>query len=541
MRNRYLPVVLALAFPATGMAEAPESLHGYAVSDPFRHLETDEGAAQWIDRQEAQTSAYFDGLGGDAAAMAKRLDELSRIGGVSGLKIRKARTFYVKRTGDQEQGVLYLRDGSKERKLVDPAALDASGKVALDWYYPSPSGKLVAYGLSRDGSEESVLHLLKVDDGKALADEIPNTRHSSIAWLPDESGFYYTRYPEGDRYNRRAFFHRIGDEPSKDAYVFGKELGKTDWTSLDITDDGATVFLSVSKGWSVSELWTMDRASGKLTKVLGAELGALFGSPKQIDGRIVLLTNHEAPRFKLVSVDPASSAPASWKTIVPEGDWPLDQMKYVAGKLAMVRLVKAVAHLELYEKDGKKLQDVALPDIGSIGSFEGEANGDRLAFTYASFVRPATAFEMKLSNKKVVELASVVAPKIDGVVVEQVEYPSYDGTRVPMFVVHRKDVKLDGSNPTLLTGYGGFNVSYEPGFSPSALYWVERGASSRSPTSAAARSSASRGTTRAGWRTSTRSSATSSTRCGTSSASATPAPRASRSRAARTAACSWAR
>ncbi len=480
MRPHNLPLLLALAVPGVAGAEAAlvEDLHGHRVEDPYRALETDEGAASWIAQQEAKAGAYFERLGAEDAAMSRRLDELSRIGGVTGLSIKRGRTFYVKRTGDQEQGILYARDGSKERKLVDPAALDASGKVALDWYHPSPSGKLIAYGLSRDGSEESVLHVLRVEDDGALSEAIPNTRHGSVAWLPDESGFYYTRYPEGDRYNRQVFLHRLGDEPSKDSYVFGADVGglaRTDWIDVSMGDGGALLFIQVSKGWSVSELWTLERASGKLTKLLSAELGALFGSTRLIDGKVVLITNHQAPRNKLVSIDPANPAPEAWRTIVPEGEWPIDSMEHVGGKLAVVRLVKAVSRLELYELDGKGQRIVELPEIGSIGSIDGEAKGQKLVFSYTSFLLPTTAFELDMKSAKVRELAKVPAPKTAGLVVKQIDYPSYDGTWVPMFVVHKEGLELDGTNPTLLTGYGGFNISYDPRFSPTALYWVEQG------------------------------------------------------------------
>jgi len=477
MRSPLYLLLPALVAPGFAPAATPvERLHGYQIEDPFRSLETDDGAASWIAAQEAKTDAWFGGLRGDDAAMAKRLDELSRIGGVSGVKTAGGRTFYVKRTGDQEQGILYVRDGSKERALVDPAALDASGKVALDWYYPSPSGKLVAYGLSRDGTEDSVLHVLRTDGKDAWSETIPDTRHSAVAWLNDESGFYYTRYPTGDRYNRKVFLHRQGADPASDAYVFGPDIGgldKTDWTEVRISEDGEKVVFPVQKGWSVTELWALD--GGKPVKLLPASLGALFGEPIWVDGRLVIQTNHQAPKGKVVSIDPKNPAPENWKTIVPEGEWPIDQVARAGGKLALVRLVKAVAHLEVYDLDGKNRKEIALPEIGAVGDLDGDAKSGALVLTFMSPLRPAGAFTVDAKAGKVKALAQVPAPKTAGLVVEQIDYPSYDGTWVPMLLVHRKDLKLDGSSRTLLTGYGGFNVSYDPRFSPSALYWVEQG------------------------------------------------------------------
>lgn len=478
MRANKLPLILALAGLPTWAGAEPvvEQLHGYRVVDSHRHLESDEGAADWIAGQHQATAKYFEKLAATRAPMASRLDELSKVGGVSGVKVVGDRTFYAKRTGDQEQSVLYVRDAKgRERPLVDPAKLDPSGKTALDWYYPSDSGKKLAYGLSKDGSEDSVLHILDVDTGKLLPDRIPHTRHGSIAWLPDESAFYYTRYPADDRYNRRVYFHRIGGDPAADEYVFGKELARTDWVNVKLSADGSKVFFDVSKGWSVSALWMMERGKGEPKEVLSHELGALFGDVRWIDGRIVVLTNHGAPKFKLVSVDPAKPAPSEWKTLIPEGEWPIEGTAFVNGQFAVSRLVKAVSHLELYEKDGKLLGEVALPGVGAVVGLDGEAKGKRLAVAYASFLEPTGVYEVKLPGRKLQPLATVKAPDVSKIVVEQVEYPSYDGTLVPMFIVKRADVKLEGKNPTLLTGYGGFNVSITPRFSPSALYWVERG------------------------------------------------------------------
>lgn len=473
MRRIDLPLLLLLA-TAPALSQA-ETIHGYEIEDRHRWLETEEGAKGWIEEQNAATKRFFSSLGGDREATVRRLDELSKVGGIQRPKVVGDRTFYVKRTGEQEQWTLYVREkDGRERMLVDPAAHDASGKVALDWYHVSPSGKLVAYGLSRDGSEDSVLHLLEVDTGRDRADRIPNTRHTTVAWLPDESGFYYVRYPEGDRYHRHVYLHRLGDDPARDRYVFGKENGKTDWVDVRSADGGKRIFVEVAKGWSVSEIWMME-PGGAPKKIVGAELQALFGAPFWIDGRIVTSTNHQAPNFRVVAIDPKKPEPKHWKTLVPEGDWPIEGMEYVGGKLAVARLVKAVSRLEIYGADGTPAGEVALPGIGSISALEAEAEGQRLVVGFSSFLTPAGLYEVVLPERTLRELATVPAPKLEGIVVEQVEYPSYDGTRVPMFLIHHEQAARDGSNPTLLTGYGGFNISIKPGFSAFAVHWVERG------------------------------------------------------------------
>jgi len=483
MKPTQITLLAALALPLTAGADKdatplPAHLQAYDVKDAHRNLETDEGAAPWIAAELSRTESYFEALGPSDGKLEKRLDELSRIGGVSGPRAAKGRTFYVKRQGDQEQSILYVRDGSKERALIDPAKLDASGKVALDWYYPSPSGEILAYGLSRDGSEDSVLHLLRVKDGKALGDQIPNTRHSSVAWLPDDSGFYYTRYPEGDRYNRQVYFHELGADPADDVFVFGAasaNLDKSDWINVSISEDGSRLFFSVSKGWSISEIWMQERDGGELRQIISSDLQSLFGNLRWKDGKILLLTNHQAPNYKLISIDPAKTDPASWEVVIPEGDSPLEGFVIAGDKLVVQRSVKAVSHLAIHEKDGKKIQEVKLPDVGSMGGMHAERKGTRFVFAFSSFLRPVSAFEYDVKSKRMKEIGGMPAPNLGNFEVKQIDYPSYDGTWVPMFLVHRKDLKLDGTNPTLLTGYGGFNVSLTPGFRSAAVYWVEQG------------------------------------------------------------------
>jgi len=477
---RSTPISLLLALAATpGLAGAEtvtETLHGYTVIDSHRSLESEDGARTWIERQNAAAAKWFAELPGDRAGVERRLDELSKVGGVFGPSVVGDSTFFLRRVGEQEQPVLYVRDArGKEKALVDPAALDQGGKVALDWYYPSPSGKRVAYGLSRDGSEDSVLHVLDVESGREVGERIPWTRHASIAWLPDESGFFYTRYPEGERYDRHVYFHRFGTDPKADEKIFGEQLDKTDWTELKLTKDGRRLFITVARGWSVSEIWMLDRESGELRNVLPASHRALFSEPEWIDGKLVLLTNHQAPKFRVVAIDPARPEPENWKTLIAEGAWPIESMKHVGGKLAVVRLIKAVSHLELYATDGTPAGEVALPDLGAIAAADGEADGKRLVLSYGSFLRPNGLYEVEMKSGKLRELVTVEAPDVSKFVVEQLDYPSYDGTLVPMFVLRHKDARPTGENPTLLTGYGGFNISLTPRFSTSALYWVEKG------------------------------------------------------------------
>jgi prolyl oligopeptidase len=459
-------------------------MNGYVVRDPYEKLEYKDSytenplAKEWVERQNKATESFLAHAPVSRASIDTRLGQLSEVGYVNRPAVAGDRTFFTRRVGDAEQPVLVMLEGGKEKVLLDVAALDASGKVALDWFYPSLSGRKIAYGLSHDGSEQSVLHVLDVDAGKDLADAIPDTRAATVAWLKDESGFFYSRYPPGTNADRRIYFHHLGDEPGADRKVFGDGLDPSDWVDVSISHDDQHVFLSTSKGWSKSELDLLDRKTGKIVKLAGAELGALFSVGEMVGGKVYALTNYQAPRFRLVAIDPANPKPAAWKTVIPQGEWPLESALFTGGRILVTRTVKAVSHLEQYAMDGKLDGDVKLPGLGAIEGFSGDFDGDRVVFGYATFLTPPALHELKVGKTAGEAKVLVQVPKspdTSAFTVDQVDVPSYDGTLVPMFVLHRKDAKRDGTNPVLLTGYGGFNVSYTPAYSTNALFWLERG------------------------------------------------------------------
>lgn len=450
-----------------------ETHHGYEVKDPFRYLETEEGARQWLDRENAATRAFFEKL--DGSAIEERLRKLGKLTRAGRARTAGERMFFSKREPTEEQFVLYVRDADgKQRPLIDPAKLDAGGKVALDWYHPSPKGNYVAYGLSRDGSEKSVLHVLQVGDAKVLDLRIEHTRAASVAWLPDESGFYYTQFPGGDPYTRHVYFHKLGG--GDDVYVFGKDNEKTDWPDIRLSPDGDKLLIMNFKGWKLSEVWTLDRPSGTLRKILSKDLGALFGDAYWVDGRILTTTNHEAPQMRVVSIDPENPAPAQWKTVVAERGWPIDSIAVAGDRLALVRNVKAVSRLEVHKTGGGLEREIDLPGLGAIYRLTAQQTGARFLFSYVTHFTPSAIYELAASGGEPRVLhAPKGGPDTSMYEVRQVQYPSYDGTWVPMFLLQRKGLKFDGSHPTLLYGYGGFGLSETPYYSTNAIFWLERG------------------------------------------------------------------
>ncbi len=452
--------------------DAVETLHGLTVRDPFRPLEQREAAQAFIDAQNAQTNAWMQAHA--RAGVRERLDQLFDIGSLGGAAHAGDRVFFTRKEGDQEQAVLYVQVGAgAPRPLIDPNALDAEGRVTLDWYYPTRDGRLLAYGLSKDGDENSTLRVIDVDSGAHRPDEIAFTRACSLAWLPDASGFYYTRYPATEAYDRHVWFHRLGADPAQDERVIGKERlpERTDWPGVLLSPDGRHLLMVRYVGWSESTLHLLDRATGAWTDVAPEKPG-LFEPLAVLDGQIWAATKHDAPRGRIVRIDPAR--PQGWAEVVPQQETPLEASAVSSDAIVTLHLDAAAAKIQRWGRDGKLQGEVPLPVAGTVSDLFARPDDPRVHLSFQSFFVPPSIY--RLDGLKP-QLTAKVETDLDtsAYVVDQVEYRSYDGTAVPMFVIHRKDLKRDGTNRTLLYGYGGFNVSMTPSFSRNVLFWLEQG------------------------------------------------------------------
>jgi prolyl oligopeptidase len=385
----------------------------------------------------------------------------------------------------QNQPVLYVREslGGKDRVLVDANTLAADGTIALDWWFPSDDGRYVAYGTSPGGSELSTLHVIETATGQVLADNIERTRAASIAWRLDNSGFYYTRYPkkgevaEGqEMYNRHVFYHALGSDPSKDPLIFGEGLKPDQWPNLNLSEDGRWLLITVSEGWSKSELYLADAKAGTPAARITDGKEALYAGDF-LNGKIYITTNEDAPRYRVMVADASRPERANWKEIIPQSDAVLQGASVLGEKLYLQYEENATSQLMLFNLAGKMIENIELPTIGSVFGSGGKWNRKEIFFGFQSFTVPPSIYRFTLDGHKSSLWAKVDAPSIDpsAYEVNQEWYHSKDGTRVPLFIVHKKGLAKDGHNPTLLTGYGGFNVSLTPAFSRSAYLWLEHG------------------------------------------------------------------
>jgi len=484
-----------------------DMFHGTKVLDNYRWLEDGKSPAtqKWVEEEMSDTRGMLDRIAG-RDAIHKRLTELLSIGSVTPPVIAGRHYFYTRREGMQNQPILYVRENARDglngedRALVDVNQLAADGTIALDWFQPSENGKYVAYGTSSSGSEMSTLHIIETKTGTVLPDTIERTRAASIAWTLDNSGFYYTRYPnKGDvadgqeMYNRHVYYHQLGDDPAlDDKLIFGEGRDAEDWPSVSLSNDGHWLLINVQQGWTKSELFLMDLKAGTPPTRITTGKNSLYGGEVYND-KLYITTNEDAPRHRVFVADAGNYDREAWKELIPQTDAVLQGAGVFGGKLFAQYEQNASSQLKLFDLDGKKISDFNLPAIGTVFGTGGRWDRDEAFFGFHSFTVPPSIYRVDLkpvhyvtAGKNPVEgdvianptvWTKIDAPSIDPAAYEvnQEWFKSKDGTRVPMFVVHKKGLTKNGKNPTLLTAYGGFNVSLTPSFGRTAYLWMEHG------------------------------------------------------------------
>jgi prolyl oligopeptidase len=472
-------------YPETQSQDVIEVLHGEAIADPYRWLEDGDAPETrlWTDRQNALTESYLSAVPA-REQIRRRLDELLSIGVLGTPTPVRGRYFYIRREGRQNQPVLYWRGGlnGPDRVAVNPNGLNEAGTTALDWYYPSEDGRLMAYGLSENGSEESVLHILDLESGVHLPDRIPRMRSAALAWLPDGSAFYYSRYPAPDEvpageehYHRAIYYHRLGANPADDPLVY-RPAQKEYWPGVSLSPDGRWLLIEVARTFDQTDLYLRDLASGGPLVPVAENLPVSFEG-EVAHGRLFIRTNLDAPTYRLYAVDPERPERAAWREIVePRADAVLESVTVAGNRLALTYLERASSRLRITDLEGQTVQEVPLPALGSLFGVDAEWDGQELFYGFSSYTVPPSVYRIDLTTGTSALWRRVEAD-IDPAQFEvrQVSYVSRDGTSVSMFLVHRAGLPLNGDNPTYLTGYGGFNISMTPAFSRSLLLWLEHG------------------------------------------------------------------
>jgi len=479
----------AFNYPAAPTGEVVEDYHGTKVPDPFRPLEDPDSAESrtWIEAENKITFGFLEEIP-QREPLKQRLTKLWDFEKFSVPFEDGGRYFYMRNSGLQNQSVLYTTDSldGKPRELLDPNALSKDGTVALAGLSVSFDGSKLAYSLADAGSDWITWHVRDVATGKDTSDLIKWSKFSGAAWTKDGSGFFYGRYPEpkegedlqATNYFQKLYYHKLGTPQSEDQLIYESTDHKEWMFSSAVTDDGRYLVISVSKSTDDVNMVLYKDLQDPNAKIVTL-IDNFDAGYQLIDNegtRFFFQTNRHAPRSRIIAIDIAKPAECDWQEIVPEADEVLLSSDLVGGKLLVNYLKDARSQVKAFDPAGKLLGEVKLPGLGTATGFSGKKDDTATFYSFASFTTPTTIYRYDISSGK---SEIYKAPKVDfnpdDYTTEQVFYKSKDGTRVPMFVSYKKGLKKDGTAPTFLYGYGGFNISLTPAFSVSNLVWMEMG------------------------------------------------------------------
>ena len=475
----------------TRKIEQVDDYHGTKVADPYRWLEDDTSpeTAAWVTAQNAITFPYLERIP-YRAALLKRVMELNDYERFSAPSRKGPYFFFSKNAGLQNQSVVYVQkglDGAPE-VLLDPNAWSADGTVQLSAFAPSKDATYAVYGISNSGSDWQQYKVMELATKRTLDDTIDWVKVSTVAWAG--RGFYYSRYPEpaaghekaSINENHQVFFHALGTKQSEDKLVYEDAKNPQRFHVVYTTEDERFAILDLSergKGTDGNALYVRDltKPDSRFAPLIPEITNDTFNVVDDVGGRLLVATNHGAPNWRIVSIDPAHPEEANWRTVIAEGSEPIESYQTAGGKLFVTYLKDVTTRAYVHSLDGKLENEVALPGPGSASGFDGPHDAPFVFYTFNSLNVPPTIYRYDIASRTSNVFRAPKVPGYDASAFEtkQVFYKSKDGTSIPMFLVYRKGLKLDGSNPTLLYGYGGFNIVVSPTFSAARIALLEQG------------------------------------------------------------------
>ncbi len=463
--------------PATRTDNVVDTLHGVEIVDHYRWLEEQKSpeTREWIAAQNSYMRSILDSLPG-REKLASRIAQLYKIDRVGMPTERNGRYFFSRRLADQDQFVIYMREGitGTDEVLIDPHPMSPDHSVSVGLWGVSDDGKAIAYAVRQGGEDEEVVRLFDVEKRQDLPDSLPRAVYFGLSLMKDMSGFYYTLRTEN---GPRVYYHVLGTDLADDKLIFGEEYGPEMIVSCDISDNGRWLWLYVFYGSSgkKTEIYIQDLEKKGPIVPLVNDIDARFYGTDAGD-RVYLRTDWDAPNYRILVADLQNPARENWQEVIPTSEAVIRGFSAVGGKLCVNYLHNVQSSVKIYEPDGKFIREISFPSIGTVSGLYGRWERDEAFFAYSSFHIPSTIFRYDLAQDTREIWARLDVPvDTDNFEVKQVWCTSQDSTRVPMFIVHTKGIKLDGSNPTLMYGYGGFNASLTPYFSSWAVIWIEHG------------------------------------------------------------------
>ncbi|HPE35158.1 MAG TPA: prolyl oligopeptidase family serine peptidase [Bacteroidales bacterium] len=476
---------VSIKYPETKKVDVTDDYHGTIIADPYRWLEDDksEETAAWVEAQNKVTFEYLEQIP-FREDIKNRLTQIWDYPKYSVTFKKGDRYFYFKNDGMQNQSVLYVQESLEDtaRVLLDPNLLSEDGTVALSGYDVSRDGKYLAYGISRGGSDWNEIYILEIESGKTLDDHLMWIKFSGIAWHGD--GFYYSRYDEptgselsGKNEYHKVFYHKTGTPQTEDILIYeNKEFPLRNYAA-GVTDDEKFLIIYETESTSGNAMYIKDltKQESQFEAIVNG-FDHDFTVVDDYDGKLLVRTNYEAPKYQLIQIDPTQKEQSNWKTILPEQENVLENVTLVGGKIVAEYMKDAYSQAFIYDMTGRQTGSLDLPGIGTLAGFSGKKDENIAFYGFTSFTFPTTIYKYDIEKNESVVYRN---PELDfdptAYETKQVFYESKDGTKVPMFIVHKKGIALNGNNPTLLYGYGGFNISLTPGFSVTRLILLEQG------------------------------------------------------------------
>ena len=480
-------------YPETQQGDVVEDYHGTPVADPYRWLEDTESSetARWVEAQNRATFGYLEDIP-QRDAIEARLTELWDYPKYGTPWKEGGRYFFFKNSGLQNQSVLYVQPSldAEPQVLLDPNTLSEDGTVALTALNVSQDGKYLAYGTSSGGSDWQELHVRDIETGEDLSDHLQWIKFSGAAWTHGDEGFFYSRFPEPEgneltaqNLNNKLYYHRLGTPQEQDVLVYERP-DQPEWRFFpQVTDDGEYLVLYTSYQTSKNNVFYIPLGDPEQPDVNGEVIELVTGFDANYgvvgsDGpTFYVQTDLDAPKGRLIAIDTRNPERENWRTIIPEAEDVLQGVTIINGQFVATYLHDASDRVRIFSMDGQPVREIELPTLGSVGAMSGEREDTEGFYSFTSFLYPTTIFRYDFATG---ESSVFQQPEIQGFdpsqyQTEQVFYTSKDGTRVPMFITHRKGIELDGNNPTLMYAYGGFNISLTPSFSIANLVWLQMG------------------------------------------------------------------
>jgi prolyl oligopeptidase len=478
-----------LSYPDSKPGRTVETLHGVEVPDPYRWLEdlNSDQTADWVKAQSSLTDAYLEAIPGRKALEA-HLTKLWNVERFGVPFFEGGRYFFSKNDGLQNQSVLYSTKSLDTARaiLLDPNTLSSDGTVALSSYEVSPDGRYLAYSTSASGSDWVEWRIREISSGKDLPDHLKWSKFSGASWAKNSKGFYYGRFPapkDGEEMmaqniHKKIFFHEIGKPQNEDRLVYERPEHPKQGLYAWVTEDGKYLLIQVSQGTDTKNgLFYKDlsQPDSKVIELL-PDFDASYDFITNLGSKFIIRTDLDAPKQKVIAIDLNTPGRKQWKTIIPESRETLRSVSHVGGLFIANYLKDARTEIRRFKTDGTSLPPVKLPGLGTASGFGGKPDQNETFYYFTSFTSPGAVYRYDIaSNTSTLFKAPKTQFDPDDYESRQIFATSKDGTRVPMFIVHKKGLKLDGSNPTLLYAYGGFNISLRPSYSPATIAWMDLG------------------------------------------------------------------